>query len=187
MTEPAQTLSPHLRPGERVLWSGRPSAAPLARSYRRYAWVGWNLLMIPNFIFLMKYDIDDGPGEILKLPARYLIISAFGILLMNWPRWKGRRASGIAYAVTDRRILIAEGAKARSLRPQALSVILRRDHGTRTGDLTFGDQADQTATLPRSWFTSEYEHKLSHQPGFFGIKDIRKAETAAFALKNGLS
>lgn len=185
MTDPLQTLRPHLQPGERVLWSGGPAAVPLARSYQKYSWVGWNLLTIPVLIFLMKYDINDGPGDILKLPARYLIFPAFGVLLINWPRWKGRRASGMAYAITDTRIVIAEGSKARSFRPDTLTVILRRDRDNGRDDLTFGDRPDEIPNQPRGMFTSEYEHRLSHQAGFFGIEDVEGAEAAAFTIKEG--
>lgn len=185
MTDPLQTLRPHLRPGERVLWNGRPAAAPLARSYRKYSWVGLHLFMIPFFILFMMYDTIGSPEDILQLPARYLIISAIGAVLMIWPRWKARRVSGMAYAVTDSRIVIAEGNNARSFGPERLSVILRRDRDNGRGDLTFGEQADQTLAHPRSRFTSEYDHELSHKAGFFGIEDTKGAEAAAFKLKNG--
>ena len=187
MTDPMQSVPPHLKPGERILWSGRPAAAPLARSYRQYSWVGLHIFMIPVFIFLMLHDIDEGPTAILRMPPQYLVISTFGAVLMLWPRWKARRAAGIAYAVTDRRILIAENGGARSFRPDALPVILRRDRRNNLGDLTFGQQASQTPAQPRSWFTSEYEHNLRHKAGFFGIEDIESAEAAAFKLRNGLS
>ena len=136
--------------------------------------------MIPIFILFMMYDITGSPEDILQLPARYLIIFVLGAVLMIWPRWKARRASGMVYAVTDSRLLIAEGGRARSFGPDALSVILRRDHGNGLGNLTFGDPANQISARPQSWFTSEYEHDLRHRDGFFGIEDIESAEAAAF-------
>ncbi len=178
MNDPGQTLRPHLQPGEKVLWSGRPASAPLAHSYRKYSWLGLHIFMIPIFIFMMMYDINNGPSEILRLPARFLVISVFGVILMIWPQWKARRAAGIAYAVTDRRILIAERDKTRSLRPDALWAILRRERDMRLSDLTFGEDASRTAAHPRSWHTSEYDHNLSYRPGFFGIQDIKGAEAA---------
>ena len=183
MTDPMQSVPPHLKPGERILWSGRPAAAPLARSYRRYSWVGLHIFMIPVFIFLMLHDIDEGPAAVLQLPPQYLVISALGALVMLWPRWKGLQASRIAYAITDRRILIAEGGRSRSFRPDASSAILRRDRACGLSDLTFGPDASETR--PRGPFTSEYEHNLAHQPGFFGIRDIKAAEVALVALRNG--
>lgn len=165
------------------MWSGRPSPAPLARSYRRYSWIGFNIFMVPVFIFLMLHDIDEGPAALMQMPAQYLVISALGALAMLWPRWKGLRASRIAYGITDRRILIAEGGSARSFRPDALSAILHRDRAHGVADLTFGQ--DASGTRPRGPFTSEYEHNLVHQPGFFGIKDIKGAETALVILRNG--
>ena len=183
MADPSQSLQPHLKPGERILWSGHPSPVPLARSYRRYGWVGFNIFMVPAFIFLMLHDIDEGPAAVMQMLPQYLVISALGALVMLWPRWKGLRASRIAYAITDRRILITEGSRTRSFRPDALQAILRRDRAHGLSDLTFGP--DATGTGPRGPFTSEYEHNLAHQPGFFGIKDIKAAEAALIALRNG--
>ena len=183
MTDPSRSLEPHLKPGERILWSGKPSARPVAQSYRRYGWVGFNIFLVPILIFLMLYDIDEGPAAVMRMPPQYLVISALGALVMLWPRWKGLRASRIAYAITDRRILIAEGGRSRSFRPDALSEILRRDRAHGLSDLTFGP--DATETRPRNPLTSEYEHNLAHQPGFFGIKDIKAAEAALVALRDG--
>lgn len=183
MTDPSQSLQPHLKPGERILWSGQPSPVPLVRSYRRYGWVGFNIFMVPILIFLMLHDIDEGPAAVMQMPPQYLVISALGALVMLWPRWKGLRASRIAYAITDRRILIAEGSRTRSIRPDALQAVLRRDRAHGLSDLTFGPGA--AGTLLRGSFTSEYEHNLAHRPGFFGIRDIKGAEAALVALRNG--
>lgn len=183
MNGPIQDIQPHLKPGERILWSGRPAASPLSRSYQRYSWVGFHIFMIPVFIFLMLHDIDEGPAAVMRMPPQYLVISALGALVMLWPRWKARRAARIAYAITDRRILITEGERSRSFRPDALSAILRRNRDRGLGDLTFGEQASDFQ--PRGPFISEYEHNLSHLPGFFGIEDLDGAEAAAFTLKNG--
>lgn len=102
--------SPHLAPGERLLWQGRPDPAfRLSPRERRRAPVAAVLALGALAVSLRFWPADAKTGAVWLMLAAFLALLA---VLPAWLRTRGLRRS--AYAVTDRRALMLEGGRLRS-------------------------------------------------------------------------
>jgi hypothetical protein len=165
------SISPMLRPGERVLWHGQPDVKAYSL---RGAWylVPFSLLWGGFAIFWEISAVRAGAGLFFGLwgipfvaVGLYLI---FGRILVA--RREARRTH---YAVTDQRVIILAGAFSRRTTEMALGDLppAQLDEGSRgIGTITFG-AAISGFRAPPGWpMTGMY----TQSPAFMSIPDAAR-------------
>ncbi|MFN3945181.1 MAG: hypothetical protein ACK4K7_09650 [Allosphingosinicella sp.] len=168
--EDQAALRPHLLPGERVAWSGRPTRSiPFDRRDLVAAVSGaaWTLMY---FWILPRPGQDQGSGLNLLIDAAIILIGvliALGRFVHGW--WLRRR---LLYAVTDRRAIILRGGAKGRLRSHDLAWLpmleLEQQGGSGTLFMEPGEQPD-------TW----YERATAHESGLsrgFCFVDIDQPE-----------
>jgi hypothetical protein len=108
--------APHLWAGEEVLWCGQPVAVgpPVARAAARKGFYGSVATAVGAFIFVSfvrgsLHEADPATDTKLLIGSAVLaaLVLAFGSI-SAWARAR-RLASIVAYAVTNRRIIMVQG------------------------------------------------------------------------------
>jgi len=170
--DPRQIAESELDPGERLLWSGKPSRASMIREFVDPA---ADILLVVIFVAMamLAYFISRSvnPSSTTWISVLFL---PTGVLL-------GRRISAIreaamtAYAVTDRRIIIVRtrhGRIVRSYRPTDVHGPERTERPDGTGTITF-----TFATNPQSFVDSPADRWISDaKPRLIGVSDVRSVE-----------
>ncbi len=117
--EAAAAWAPHLEPGERLLWAGRPAAglrfalSDLGPTIAGAVFVAFSIVWVST---------AAGQGGPAVLPWLGLLPLAIGVWLLIGRRlWDAYRRARTAYALTDRRALIATAHAGRRLRSLPLS------------------------------------------------------------------
>ena len=138
---PAAGWAPYLEPGERLVWTGAPATglrfafADLGPSF-----VG---LVFTVFAIVWTATAAGGPGPAF-LPVMGLVPLAIGVYLLIGRRfWAAYRRARTAYALTDRRAIIATRHLGRRLRSFPITPGLQIDF--RLGDestLIFARETD---------------------------------------------
>lgn len=167
----ASAIRPHLRPGERVLWEGRPDV----RAYSlRGAWflVPFSLLW-GGFAIFWEYQVIRGGAPwffaVWGVPfvgiGLYMI---FGRLLVA-----RREARNTAYGITDQRVIILGGAVRQTLTEldlRDLPMAQLEDQGRGLGTITFGGQLG-LMRLPPGW---PMMGMYARPPAFASIPDASR-------------
>lgn len=159
-----------LAPGERVVWTDRPSPMRLAAKRVPKALMG--ALLIALALVLVAWRPADASGSSLLIVAPLVLIGAGAMLSPGWAYWQARATT---YAVTSERLLILTTAPRRRLRSYGPA-----DIGTveRYGDNREGDVVFNRARL------SHRLNRMAVEPaGFFGIPDALTVADAIAALK----
>lgn len=135
-----------LAPGEVVVWLGRPRPGMRRpSSHASLRWVGFLVgIVVVGFLAVTStLSVLHGHGA---PPMGIIPLLLAGLALLSAPFWPSRWAERTAYAITDRRALVAEpgrgrGVVVRSYDARALAgckLDLKRD-GKGTGNLLFND------------------------------------------------
>ena len=146
----ANTYHAHLRPGERVLWAGRPKGRPigLAPDERAPAILTLGWFAIASYALLWALDRELAWPYALLLaggPAAFLMLNASRLLRRH------RRRSGRAYLLTDRRVLWLSGGRIAEELPLAeVSDVSVHHHNARTGTVVLGPTSRAAEVLRRS-------------------------------------
>lgn len=140
-------LDPHLLPGERVLWIGRPDARRKVLRPRHLAFFGGLLF----FAFFLVVAMLRGMPPAFSVPAGSFV--AFMAILTGYRGASALRdARATCYAVTDRRVLLLEpdddevSLRALPLEPGLGARLTLRQGGF--GDLILEPRDRQQVTLP---------------------------------------
>lgn len=154
-----------MQPGESLLWAGRPGSAALARSRQKSFWFG---LLFLGFSVFWEVAVGLGhvayPRPLLLLCGIPFILVGVGLVLYAPASfWLARR---MAYAVTDRRVLILGGfprGRTESFWPVDLNPLEVIERVDGHGDIIFrqrvvGGEEGSSETL---------------RDGFFGIAAVR--------------
>lgn len=185
-------LSDYLEPGETVLWTDRPAFGGFLRRNCLSSVFG---LLSLGFVFLwvliptgwrgVSPDVGDGPASALRAilsdtPTIFLLAGSV-ILIVGLYRTFGHYVASVLawrrarYAITDRRVLILEGA----LRPSLVSLPLRDipavqvvERGGGTADLILGPY-EPRGTM--RWYRSRYAAYQPQSPTLFAVPDARRA------------
>ncbi len=110
-------VAPDLRPGEQVLYEGRPrGASPLVQGGELLFYVNWAaaaVLFAVLWAALLRKPVLWRPGALLPPPSPLMLLPLAGALLL-WQvaSWRARR-----YVLTDQRLLVIDGV----VRPRALA------------------------------------------------------------------
>jgi hypothetical protein len=149
-----------LQPGELLHWIGRPDPAALVRSRQKFLWSG---LLFLAFAVLWEMVAWFGhvvyPRPLVLLWGIPFILFGAGLVLYAPASfWLARR---MAYAVTDRRLLILHGFPRRQIEsywPADLNLLAVTERTGGRGDIIFQQRVMRSETL---------------RCGFFGIASVR--------------
>lgn len=198
-SELVSALDAELRPGERVVWAGRPKVwrAAIGNAiipclfgipFLGFA-IFWTSMAIWIGSAAGRQGPDGGAGaggaDTANTPAWfYWGFPLFGIPfiligagLVSSPYWAARRFRRTVYAVTDRRaVVLASGrtTRVRSWEPDEIRAPKKTRRADGSGDLLF---VDATFVSPRGGHVV-----AAGGEGFFAIEDVDGAETAILAL-----
>jgi hypothetical protein len=181
-----------LRPGERVLWAGRPSSARLFRLTDLPA-LGFGALWTTIVLTAMLAATRaESPLMVKVFFLVFLLIgvsSAFGGIVT-----RGVRLRRTAYAVTDQRLLTLTGEtlQANDVRHITQTRVTVRPDGS--GDLFFTGEFDQLAQIgqlppqvQKLAFSLASSQRTGAAIGFQGIPDVLAVQAIVEGLRQGLS
>jgi len=181
-----------LRPGERVLWAGRPGSGRLVRISDLPA-LGfgalWTTIVLTATLAATR---AESPPMVKVFFFVFLVIgvsSAFGGIVS-----RGIRLRRTAYAVTDQRLLTLTGEtlRANDVRHITETRVTVRPDGS--GDLFFTGEFDQLAQIgqlppqvQRLAFTLASSQRAGAAIGFQAIPDVLAVQAIVEGLREGLS
>jgi hypothetical protein len=169
-----------LQPGERIVWMDQPIPGRMARG-------SWALVVfgIPWTAFAVFWTAmaakgvssEKGAGPFILFPLFGVPFILIGLGMLTSPYWARRRATRVAYVVTDRRAIILQGGwrgsmSIRSFEPAALTDLNRTQHADGSGDLVFTHDF-RRGSKGRTYTTDV---------GFIGVRDVRSVEEHVRAL-----
>ncbi len=149
------TIGNELEPGERIRWVGMPRArfftvAGVFPFLFAIPWTGFALFWICG---AAGFRMPSFTRAVDFFPLFGVPFVAVGFFLLATPFWVYRLARNTAYVLTDRRAILFEGGRSRtirSFRPSELIGIFRREYPDGTGDVLFSQTAaseDKTAEV----------------------------------------
>ena len=180
-------IQSELLPGERLIWAAQPSPAALARTRWPIAAPGLFLMLFASFWLTFTFDMlfsgNNRPpiGFLLIFPLVGFAALTAGLAMLLSPPWYGRKAKRMAYAVTDSRVLIVEPGRVQSFEPGDIQQLVRTDKGDGSGNLIIREEQGNLM-LAMHTFGAMANRKI----GFYGVPDVRAAETAIRDLKRSV-
>lgn len=159
-----QTIHEELTAGEKVVWEGQPQLGWLFLLALPAAFVGVVTLIV-SWVWAVGTRNSD-LAFALSLP--FLLGSVALLLAPVWFVWRGM---GTIYAITNRRVIIAEpllipGLSVRSFPPAALTRMVRNQRSDGSGDLIF-EEVRRIRLRDRRFV----------RRGFIAVTDVRRVET----------
>jgi hypothetical protein len=172
-----------LEPGEKLVWFDQPRPGALARRSLPMAFVG---IPFTAFAVFWLWGVTQVTGKAnnaiaVFFPLWGLMFVAIGLCILCAPLWSAFKARSMAYAVTDRRVMIIERFPFRrtaSYGPQELQGLERTERGGGIGDLVF---RREQATA----FRGSVNVRGATAIGFFGVSDVRRVEESVRRLTQG--
>jgi hypothetical protein len=175
ITEPEGQLGAHLRPGERLLWSGRPDPAVTLTH------ADW--FVIPFSIFWTGFSIAWEASAVAEASRGTApLLALWGIpfvaigLFMLYGRFvfKRRRKRRTAYGLTDRRALVAVGDRALSDSPvRAVPTTVRRTRDGAHVSVSFGSGgAGATARMYANTGMEAFARGAGADVAFYDVADV---------------
>lgn len=161
-----------LEPGERVVWSSSPkpklfSGGTLVTFLFAIPWTGFAIFWVAG---AAGFKIPRSLSFALLFPLFGVPFILIGIVMLLSPLFAYQNALRTAYIITDRRVIIIDGGRSRTIRsfyPDNLSDVFRREHSDGTGDVIINRNA---------WRDSDGDRK-TQELGFFRIHNAKNAET----------
>ncbi|GKI16195.1 hypothetical protein CE91St44_26800 [Oscillospiraceae bacterium] len=165
-------LARQLAPGETVIWQGRPQrlhgpAGAFGRLFG-FVWLGFSC-----FWELMALTAARHGGVFgLVFPLFGVPFVLIGLNLVFPNLLGGRRRAGMAYAITNRRVLAVARGRVTAWPLSSVEGVEKRYYKDGTGDLVLGN--GQTRT---TWDDGRsYTHSVTMD--FLGLADVDAAEAA---------
>jgi hypothetical protein len=176
----AGALERKLKPGEQILWRGRPDPK---RHFTRGEVIRipfsvlWAALMVS-----IGFSAVQGGSHYLKLLCVPFVLAALYVTIGRfW--WQARVKRRTTYAITDRRVIVAvEGSsrRTRSIRLNRLPPVNPVVRSDGSGDIVFG-----TMSLPE-WISSATRFGVfssQRNAGLVGFYDLPDAQAPLALLK----
>lgn len=164
-------LRAELEPGEPLVWLAQPIPRRFSGASRPLVlfgipWTAFALFWMASAAGF-AWPRMDGPASFF--PWFGLPFVLIGLWMLSSPWWMRRRALRIAYAITDRRVLILEHGRTQSVssyRPAQLGTLHRRQHEDGSGDLV----------LQRHQTTDSDGDARTVEVALSGVADVRGVE-----------
>jgi hypothetical protein len=160
----SRLLADELRPGERVVWTGQPSAlhgagGSLIGTAIGVVWIVLSLLGIRDRATL--------PWFLPLILAACLLVGLWLVLSPVWTVWKNLHT---VYMVSNERALLIQApwrtVTAQTFTGQALESVIRRATRGCRGDLVFEREASE----------GRHGRTIYRDVGFFGTPDVGRVE-----------
>ena len=176
---PAEQLSRHLRPGEKLRWSARPDPRIYIASKLRPGYYGLLIVGLWLLWFVIAL-LQEGPAAVFtpQVMGYSLPLILPGLWLLSIPLRHARNSRSIAYGISDRRLIIAAQKPSESLlsfAPRDIRFIQRFDYENGLGSLFFSK-----ATEPANW--SWRRRSGWARIGFVGVAEPAEVEAMILAL-----
>jgi hypothetical protein len=176
----SECLQSLLKPGERVVWTGRPSPGAFAR--HDWPMASWGAVWIAIFLVAAWFNLDDPKAEALFAVPFFSFCAAVAGWLAAAPLRNAVRAGRTYYAVTTDRVLIMHrflGWGAVGIRPTEFARVTRYDMDDDRGSvrLRFSRRGNLFG-----WVM----HFSRLSDGLWGIGDFRAAMLAIHRLMSGV-
>jgi len=177
-----ETIEYELDAGETIFWIGKPSIkrmmVPSLFTFGfGVVWMSFNI----NFVYMWYHGQNNvqGPGGLFGMQGVlssifFIPFMTIGVGALLSPVWFYLRAKKTFYGVTDRRTLIVNKGRSRTVQswvPKNISEIQRTERSDGSGDLTFGRRISNDSDSPGPPLLQ-----------FVGIKDVRSVEKIVLAL-----
>jgi hypothetical protein len=166
-----------LRPGEKLLWTGQPRPVSLALTADRLGLGGFGLVF-GGFSLFWMHQAYRSPGEapsyFWTFGIPFLLIGLGFVLQLPLGFLEARR---VAYAITDRRLLVITslvGRKIRSFEPQDINMLERREGVNGYGSVLFRQEA---------YYGRDDGAAPIKKIGFYGVPDARRVEREIASLR----
>ena len=168
-----QTASAQLAGGERLLWCGTPRPSRVALQALPISLFGIPFGGFAAFWITMAWSTTSRRGSALGLenlfPLFGLPFLLLGLGMISAPFWAWLGARRTVYVVTDHRVMIIEGSRARSVRSYEYAdvrALIRFEREDGSGDLLF--------SLPPPGISPAGTNQS--RIGFYGIPSVRQVE-----------
>ncbi|GEC98840.1 hypothetical protein KVA01_09950 [Kocuria varians] len=148
MENPQQRLQPHLRPGEKLLWSGQPDPRVHFMPFDAF-FVPFSILWCA-FAVWWTWRVSTDAGPRWWSPLFGLLFVAMGLLYLVFGRFivKARRKRRTVYGLTDTRAIVVEGDRRVSdVRVKDEPAQVRKNRDGVHVEVVFGGAGLQTAQL----------------------------------------
>lgn len=176
----SEFLQSLLKPGERVVWTGRP--APGAFACHAWLATAWGVVWVAIFLVAIWFSLNDLKADALFAVPFFALCAAAAVWLAASPLRNALRASRTYYAVTTHRVLIMHrflGWGATGISPAEFARVTRYDMNDDRGSVRL--RFSQRGSLFGRVIVSA---KLSD--GLWGIGDFRAAMLAIHRLMTGV-
>lgn len=193
-----QTAERELESGENILWVGWPDPSASMRQAIPIVifgipWTGFILFWIFGAAGFGQPQQVTAPGLFAFFPLFGLPFLIVGIGMLSSPYWAARKARATVYAITDRRIIVIQAGRTKSVQSYQAADIsdLQPDpvwHGwrypdgdalRRTGQATYGtERSDGSGNLvfgQRAYVNGNSQNQISIGQ-FVGIANVRDVE-----------
>ena len=168
-----------MRPGEKLVWAGRPRPGAVARGSLLASAFGIPFLAFALFWTFLASGAAKGGGFGFFFPFFGLPFIIVGMGIVGTPLWAAVRARSTIYAITDQRIVIMRTGGTREVQsygPEDLDSLDRRERPDGSGDIIFRNE-----NLMRRGRNGTYVS--NNKIGFFGIPDVRQVEQSIRRLE----
>jgi hypothetical protein len=182
-TDQLEFLERELDRGERVDWLSQPilswwDPGSLGTVLFAIPWTAFSIFWTvgaANMVWFDRGPNNGGPSMALVFPLFGLPFIAIGLGMLSTPWWVRRAKAKTVYALTDSRAIILQGGRAmtiRSLRPDEIGPLLRREKRDGSGDLILQQLG---------WRDAEGGTR-NQEVGFLGVPEVREVERRVRAL-----
>ena len=188
MAKPSHaTIESRLRPGEKLIWSGRPEHEAARPTRKTNPWIGpaVNLVIIMGAAWFIANKLPGGTLERMlggiKLDSGMIfgIAGAIFVVFVLPPALKALKIDhrsrmdryflSLQYAITDQRLIIMQGDRIESYEPENLTQLRIRDRGDGRRDIEFQNQ-------DRATNASRKDDPVGWEQRHVGFKMLSNAE-----------
>lgn len=167
-----------MRPGERLIWADRPAPRRMVLSGLVLTAFGAVFAGFAAFwIAAASSMVPDDFGVFAYFPLFGIPFLLIGLAIMLAPVWIWMTAKKTIYAISSDRLVIMIGRRVRSIEPDEIESLERREDADGGGDIIF------RRDLVRS-HSRHHGRTRERKVGFFGIAEVRRVEDEIRRLKD---
>ena len=168
-------VQPELEPGEQFLWAGQPKPSRIAfKSMGTFIFgIIWTAFCVNFALSWANFGSVKRPGGMSAFDVIFLVFPGLfiliGLAMLASPLWVYLHAMRTSYAVTNKRILIVQAGRSRTVQSYSqgdIGDIVRTEGPDKSGDLTFAQKV----------YTNSDGDRHTTLIQFVGIPEVRSVE-----------